>query len=105
MSTTVNGVTRNQVTDNTFDFFDLGYFETEEAITINLNFPGNKAISFDKPSFYALDTQNYKIAMDTINERDTKVTTSKIKYLLIIVATQMLHYFSPFHTTRGGQQQ
>ena len=79
LSTTVNGVTRNQVTDNTFDFFDLGYFETEEAITINLNFPGNKAISFDKPSFYALDTQNYKIAMDTINERDTKVTTSKNK--------------------------
>ena len=39
----------------------------------------NKAISFDKPSFYALDTQNYKIAMDTINERDTKVTTSKNK--------------------------
>lgn len=79
LSTTVNGVTRNQVTDNTFDFFDLGYFETEEAITINLNFPGNKAISFDNPSFYALDTQNYKIAMDTINERDTKVTTSKNK--------------------------
>ena len=49
--------------------------------------------------------QNYKIAMDTINERDTRLLHQKIKYLLIIVATQMLHYFSPFHTTRGGQQQ
>ena len=79
LSITVNGVTRNQVTDNTFDFFDLGYFETESMVTIKLSFPGNKAISFDNPSFYALDTQNYQIAMDTINERDSKVTTSNNK--------------------------
>ena len=79
LSFTVNGVTSNQVTDNTFDFFDLGYFETESMVTIKLSFPGNKAISFDNPSFYALDTQNYQIAMDTINERDSKVTTSNNK--------------------------
>ena len=79
LSITVNGVTRNQVTDNTFDFFDLGYFETESMVTIKLSFPGNKAISFDNPSFYALDTHNYQIAMDTINERDSKVTTSNNK--------------------------
>ena len=54
LSITVNGVTRNQVTDNTFDFFDLGYFETESMVTIKLSFPGNKVISFDNPSFYAL---------------------------------------------------
>lgn len=79
LSITVNGVTRNQVTDNTFAFFDLGYYEKETTITIELCFPGNKVISFDNPSFYALDTKNYQTAMDTINQRDTKVTTSKNK--------------------------
>mgnify|MGYP000588647589 FL=1 len=39
LSITVDGVTRNQVTDNTFDFFDLGYFETESMVTIKLSFP------------------------------------------------------------------
>ena len=77
LSTTVNGVTKSQITDNTFDFFDLGYFEKEETITVGLTFYGNKAISFDNPSFYALNTQNYQTAMDTINQRDVKVTTAK----------------------------
>lgn len=79
LSTTVNGVTKSQITDNTFDFFDLGYFEKEETITVGLTFYGNKAISFDNPSFYALNTQNYQTAMDTINQRDVKVTTAKNK--------------------------
>lgn len=79
LSTTVNGVTKSQITDNTFDFFDLGYFEKEETITVGLTFYGNKAISFDNPSFYALNTQNYQTAMDTINQRDVKVTVAKNK--------------------------
>lgn len=79
LSTTVNGVTKSQITDNTFDFFDLGYFEKEETITVGLTFYDNKAISFDNPSFYALNTQNYQTAMDTINQRDVKVTTAKNK--------------------------
>lgn len=64
-------------------------------------FPSNKAISFDNPSFYALDTQNYQIAMDTINERDqARLLRQKIKCSSVIAVKRMRHYSLPFHMIR-----
>ena len=94
---------KSQITDNTFDFFDLGYFEKEETITVGLTFYGNKAISLTILASMPLNTQNYQTAMDTINQRDVKVTTAKNKVFADYNSKRKPHYFSPFHTIRDGQ--
>nr|WP_067087510.1 YfhO family protein [Streptococcus marmotae] len=67
---TINNVTRNFTLDNTFSFFDGGYFEEEQIITLTMTFPNNKQVSFDPPQFYRLDTKAYQTAMEKLKEKD-----------------------------------
>lgn len=76
LSITTNGVTRSYSTDNTFSFFDLGYFNQNEVLTVTFNFIDNDEIAFDYPNFYTLNTDNYQTAMNAINQREVQVVTS-----------------------------
>ena len=76
LSITVNGLNRTYSTDNTFNFFDLGFFNPNEVISVTFNFMETDTISFDYPNFYTLNTQNYQVAMNAINQKDVQVTSS-----------------------------
>ncbi|MGT2907603.1 YfhO family protein [Streptococcus dentiloxodontae] len=75
VTTTVNGISKSHSTDNTFSFFDIGYFENEETVDITFSFPANESVTFDTPNFYALNTDNYQTAIDTLNAKKVNVTT------------------------------
>ncbi|KHD43004.1 YfhO family protein [Streptococcus hongkongensis] len=66
-------------TDNSFTFFDLGNYQKNKTITIDLIFPKNKTISYDSPHFYHLDTTAYHAAIKTLKDRDIYTTTKKNK--------------------------
>ncbi|MBF0786975.1 MULTISPECIES: YfhO family protein [unclassified Streptococcus] len=72
---TINNVTKNFTLDNTFSFFDAGYFEHEQLVTLTISFPNNSQVSFDKPQFYQLDTSAYQVAMDKLKKQDVQVKT------------------------------
>lgn len=69
---TINGATRRYATNNVFAFFNLGDYLQEENLTIDLSFPENKQVSYRPPEFYAVNLDNYQLAMDTINARQIK---------------------------------
>ncbi|MBA2795528.1 YfhO family protein [Streptococcus porcinus] len=71
---TINGKTSHYTTDNTFTFFDLGYFKDEQVADIYIIFPKNKSISFDSPHFYGLDIDNYKKALSIIKNRKVSLS-------------------------------
>ncbi|EHI64561.1 YfhO family protein [Streptococcus pseudoporcinus] len=79
---TINGKTSHYTTDNTFTFFDLGYFKDEQIADIHIIFPKNKSISFDSPHFYSLDITNYKKAFSTIKNREITVRQNQNKLTL-----------------------
>lgn len=74
---TVNNVSSTFTLDNTFSFFNVGYFSQEKDVTVSIQFPQNDQVSFDAPSFYRLYTQAYQEAMDKINEKEVSVVTNK----------------------------
>lgn len=69
----VNNLSTNFTLDNTFSFFNVGYFEHEQNLEVVIRFPYNSQVSFDKPKFYRLDTEAYKTAMDIINSKKVDV--------------------------------
>ena len=75
----VNDTTNEYTTDNTYSFFDIGAFMNEQTVDISFTFPQNSQISFDHPNFYALNLSYYQEAMNIINSKDTRVTTSANK--------------------------
>lgn len=79
---TINNVTKNFTLDNTFSFFDAGYFEQEQSITLTMSFPNHSQVSFDKPQFYQLDTTAYQLAMTKIKEGDIHVKTKGNKVFI-----------------------
>ncbi|MGT2911981.1 YfhO family protein [Streptococcus cameli] len=68
---TVNNVSSKFTLDNTFAFFNIGYFAENQDIEVTISFPNNQQVSFDTPSFYRLDTDAYQVAMDFINSGKT----------------------------------
>ena len=71
---TVNNVSNTFTLDNTFAIFDVGYFEEAQDIQVTISFPYNSQVSFDKPTFYRLDTESYQKAMDILNSKTVQVT-------------------------------
>lgn len=72
---TVNDVTNNFGIDNSFSFFNVGYFMQDTDTTITISFPDNAQVSFDTPQFYSLDLNAYDIAMYLLNSKDLAVTS------------------------------
>lgn len=72
----VNNVSKNFTLDNTFSFFDAGYIETEQVVTLTIHFPHNTQVSFDTPQFYRLDTVAYQKAIEKIKEKKVTVHES-----------------------------
>ena len=75
----VNGEKKTYTTDNTFNFFNLGYTEEQKTFNISVSFPGNSQVSFETPTFYRLDTQALTEAIQKIKEQPVEVSTSKNK--------------------------
>ena len=71
---TVNNVSNIFTLDNSFAIFNVGYFEEAQDIQVTISFPYNSQVSFDKPTFYRLDTENYQKAMDVLNSKAVQVT-------------------------------
>lgn len=72
---TVNNITSRYKTSNVFPFFNVGNFPSETTVTIDVSFPENSQVSYDKPEFYAVNLENFQLAMSHINSKDieTKV--------------------------------
>lgn len=73
----VNGKIHHYTTDNSFSFFDLGYFENSQLLKIDIIFPKQKTVSFDLPHFYSLDIQNYQKVFQKITKKNSHVKQSK----------------------------
>jgi len=75
----IDGNTKEYTIDNSFSFFDLGYFQEGRTLKVDFIFPHNQMISFEQPHFYGLDTDNYQKAMDVINSETVTVHQEKNK--------------------------
>ncbi|HGF1449921.1 TPA: YfhO family protein [Streptococcus suis] len=62
--------------DNSFSFFNVGYFQEEQEITVTLSFPQNSQVSYDQPQFFQLHTQNFLEAVQVLQEKDISTTVS-----------------------------
>ncbi|WP_153049081.1 YfhO family protein, partial [Streptococcus suis] len=58
---------------NAFSFFNVGYFPEEVEVQVDIYFPENAQVSFDKPQFYRLDLIAFKDAVSILKEK--KVVT------------------------------
>ncbi|URZ87669.1 YfhO family protein [Floricoccus penangensis] len=63
--------------NDTGSYFNLGYYETPTDVEFKLKAVNNDNISFDKTQLLALNVENYKKAIDKINENPTQVKTEK----------------------------
>ncbi len=70
---TVNNQSNEFTLDNAFSFFNVGYFPEEVEVQVDIYFPENAQVSFDKPQFYRLDLIAFKDAVSILKEK--KVVT------------------------------
>ncbi|MBP2624116.1 YfhO family protein [Streptococcus oricebi] len=70
---TIGDRTLRYGTNNVFSFFNLGYFQEKQTVTVRFTFPDNSQVSFDQPEFYTVDVNNYQAAFDKLNSQEVKV--------------------------------
>lgn len=73
---TVNNQSNEFTLDNAFSFFTVGHFPEETQVQVDILFPENNQVSFDKPQFYRLDLQAFEEATTLLKEREINVTTT-----------------------------
>ncbi|HEY0222838.1 YfhO family protein [Lactovum miscens] len=64
-------------TEDTGEYFNLGYFEKESTQQITITFPKNDWVSFDQINFWAMDINAYTQAMAKIKDNPVSVKTIK----------------------------
>lgn len=103
---TINGITNHYKTNNVFPFFNVGNFPQEETITLEVSFPENAQVSFDSPEFYAVNLDNFQLAMDTINNRqiETKVEGNTVTTSYQADKDSSLFYTIPYDKGWSAQQ-
>lgn len=74
---TVNNQSSEFTLDNTFSFFNIGNFNTETQLQVNIYFPDNNQVSFDRPQFYRLDLTAFQHAMASLKEKNVAVKSNK----------------------------
>ena len=63
--------------DNSFSFFDLGAFDKEEKIKIEIEFPDSQSVNMGSVTFFSLDTNLYKETFQEINNNPIRTRTEK----------------------------
>ncbi len=72
----VDGKVQQFTTDNTFSFFNIGYFSQNTQVSVTLQFPDTQEVSYSRPTFYALNIPNYTTAMTSLKNRKVNTTVS-----------------------------
>ncbi|HFU3999977.1 TPA: YfhO family protein [Streptococcus suis] len=77
---TVNNQSNEFTLDNAFSFFNVGDFPEEVEVQVDIYFPKNAQVSFDKPQFYRLDLIAFKDAVSILKEKNvvTKTEGNKV---------------------------
>ncbi|HFI0790355.1 TPA: YfhO family protein, partial [Streptococcus suis] len=72
---TVNNQSNEFTLDNAFSFFNVGYFPEKVEVQVDIYFPENAQVSFDKPQFYRLDLIAFKDAVSILKEKNVVTKT------------------------------
>ncbi|HFI0423839.1 TPA: YfhO family protein [Streptococcus suis] len=72
---TVNNQSNEFTLDNAFSFFNVGDFPKEVEVQVDIYFPENAQVSFDKPQFYRLDLIAFKDAVSILKEKNVVTRT------------------------------
>ncbi|HFI0454932.1 TPA: YfhO family protein [Streptococcus suis] len=72
---TVNNQSNEFTLDNAFSFFNVGDFPEEVEVQVDIYFPENAQVSFDKPQFYRLDLIAFKNAVSILKEKNVVTRT------------------------------
>ncbi|HFI0456984.1 TPA: YfhO family protein [Streptococcus suis] len=72
---TVNNQSNEFTLDNVFSFFNVGDFPEEVEVQVDIYFPENAQVSFDKPQFYRLDLIAFKDAVSILKEKNVVTRT------------------------------
>ncbi|MDW8759101.1 YfhO family protein [Streptococcus suis] len=77
---TVNNQSSEVTLDNAFSFFNVGDFPEESEVQVDIYFPENAQVSFDKPQFYRLDLIAFKNAVSILKDKNvvTKTEGNKV---------------------------
>ncbi|WP_105144136.1 YfhO family protein [Streptococcus suis] len=76
---TVNNQSNEFTLDNAFSFFNVGDFPEEVEVQVDIYFPENAQVSFDKPQFYRLDLIAFKDAVSILKEKNVITKTERNK--------------------------
>lgn len=71
----VNNQSTEFTLDNAFSFFNVGDFPEEQVVKVDIHFPENNQVSFDKPQFYRLDLIAFKNAVSILKEKNSVTKT------------------------------
>lgn len=71
----VNNQSTEFTLDNTFSFFNVGDFLEEQVVQVDIYFPENAQVSFDKPQFYRLDLIAFQNAVSILKEKNIVTKT------------------------------
>ncbi|WP_460023618.1 YfhO family protein [Lactovum odontotermitis] len=77
MQITADKTRYSMPTNNTGQFFNLGYYADETTIDVSLSWPDNDYVSFSATSFWILDVPTYSRTMAKLSAN--KVTAKEIK--------------------------
>lgn len=72
---TVNNQSTEFTLDNAFSFFNVGDFSEEQVVQVDIHFPENAQVSFDKPQFYRLDLIAFQNAVSILKEKNIVTKT------------------------------
>ncbi|HFI0054791.1 TPA: YfhO family protein [Streptococcus suis] len=77
---TVNNQSSEFTLDNAFSFFNIGSFSEEQVVQVDIHFPENNQVSFDKPQFYRIDLLAFQEAVTVLKEKQvvTKAEGNKV---------------------------
>ncbi|HFI2447466.1 TPA: YfhO family protein [Streptococcus suis] len=77
---TVNNQSSEFTLDNAFSFFNIGSFSEEQVVQVDIHFPENNQVSFDKPQFYRIDLLAFQEAATVLKEKQvvTKAEGNKV---------------------------
>lgn len=71
----VNNQSTEFTLDNAFSFFNVGDFPEEQVVNVDIHFPENNQVSFDKPQFYRIDLIAFQNAVSILKEKNSVTKT------------------------------
>lgn len=71
----IDGASYTYTLDNTFSFFDLGYFPEAKEVTIKLLFPSATTASYEEPHVYSVPQESLEALFTKLKEQQPQVRT------------------------------